>query len=98
MQVLPAIYCGHEFTNVAVPSYAYSSMYYKGVPRNGSPPWRPDDKDGHYVFVVGDNITPRCTYIEIFSIVAYNFSNVIVIFTSSSQITSFFYLCFQIGF
>lgn len=58
-KVLPAIYCGHEFTNVAVPSYAYSSMYYKGVPRNGSPPWRPDDKDGHYVFVVGDNITPR---------------------------------------
>ncbi|KAE9447849.1 hypothetical protein C3L33_20258, partial [Rhododendron williamsianum] len=59
MQVLPAFYCGHEFTNGAVPNYAYSSVYYKGVLRNGSPPWRPDDKDGHYVFVVGDYITPR---------------------------------------
>ncbi|KAG5550117.1 hypothetical protein RHGRI_015162 [Rhododendron griersonianum] len=58
-KVLPAFYCGHEFTNGAVPNYAYSSVYYKGVLRNGSPPWRPDDKDGHYVFVVGDYITPR---------------------------------------
>ncbi|KAG5550113.1 hypothetical protein RHGRI_015162 [Rhododendron griersonianum] len=58
-EVLPAFYCGHEFTNGAVPNYAYSSVYYKGVLRNGSPPWRPDDKDGHYVFVVGDYITPR---------------------------------------
>lgn len=66
MQVLPAFYCGHEFTNGAVPNYAYSSVYYKGVLRNGSPPWRPDDKDGHYVFVVGDFITPRCMYMHIF--------------------------------
>lgn len=25
-----------------------------------SPPWRGDDKDGHYVFELGDNLTPRC--------------------------------------
>ncbi|CAI5961275.1 unnamed protein product [Closterium sp. NIES-65] len=24
-----------------------------------SPPWRPDDKDGHYVFDLGENLTPR---------------------------------------
>ncbi|KAI8556546.1 hypothetical protein RHMOL_Rhmol05G0261800 [Rhododendron molle] len=58
-KVLPAFYCGQEFTNGAVPNYAYSSVYYNGVLHNGSPPWRPDDKDGHYVFVVGDYITPR---------------------------------------
>ncbi|EEF29380.1 afc, putative [Ricinus communis] len=29
------------------------------VPRNVSPPWRPDDKDGHYVFAIGENLTPR---------------------------------------
>ncbi|KAK9290351.1 hypothetical protein L1049_008519 [Liquidambar formosana] len=58
-KVLPAIYCGQEFGNVGVPNYAFSSMFYKGVPRNISPPWRPDDKDGHYVFAVGDNLTPR---------------------------------------
>jgi dual-specificity kinase len=34
-------------------------MFYNGLPRQGSPPWRPDDKDGHYVFVVGDTLTPR---------------------------------------
>ncbi|KAJ6924127.1 hypothetical protein NC652_017431 [Populus alba x Populus x berolinensis] len=31
--------------------------FYNG---NGSPPWRPDDKDGHYVFAIGENLTPRC--------------------------------------
>eukprot|EP00252_Welwitschia_mirabilis_P021413 TRINITY_DN5497_c0_g2_i1.p1 TRINITY_DN5497_c0_g2~~TRINITY_DN5497_c0_g2_i1.p1 ORF type:complete len:199 (-),score=16.87 TRINITY_DN5497_c0_g2_i1:65-661(-) len=27
--------------------------------RNGSPPWRPDGKDGHYRFELGDNLTRR---------------------------------------
>uniref|UniRef100_A0A0C9QTD5 dual-specificity kinase n=1 Tax=Wollemia nobilis TaxID=56998 RepID=A0A0C9QTD5_9CONI len=27
--------------------------------RNESPPWRDDDKDGHYMFELGDNLTPR---------------------------------------
>jgi dual-specificity kinase len=30
------------------------------VARNGSPPWREDDKDGHYIFELGDDLTPRC--------------------------------------
>lgn len=61
VQILPSIYCAQEFGTV--PNYAYSSIYYKGIPRNGSPPWRPDDKDGHYVFAIGENLTPRCKYI-----------------------------------
>ncbi|THF96719.1 hypothetical protein TEA_006110 [Camellia sinensis var. sinensis] len=60
--VLPTIYCGHEFANGAVPNYACSSIYYKGVPHNGCPPWRPDDKDGHYVFAIGENLSPRWTF------------------------------------
>jgi len=26
-----------------------------------SPPWRPDDKDGHLVYELGESLTPRCT-------------------------------------
>ncbi|KAI4300157.1 hypothetical protein L6164_033566 [Bauhinia variegata] len=58
-KVLPAIYCSQEVGNGVAPNHAYSSMFYRGMPRNGSPPWRPDDKDGHYVFAVGENLTPR---------------------------------------
>ncbi|KAL9665751.1 hypothetical protein QQ045_000071 [Rhodiola kirilowii] len=29
------------------------------MPRSDSPPWRKDDKDGHYSFAMGDNLTPR---------------------------------------
>ncbi|PHU06795.1 Serine/threonine-protein kinase AFC2 [Capsicum chinense] len=58
-RVLPTIYCGQEFGNGAGLNYAYSSIYYKGIPHNGSPPRRPDDKDGHYVFSIGENLTPR---------------------------------------
>ncbi|KAD5803161.1 hypothetical protein E3N88_14521 [Mikania micrantha] len=58
-KVLPALYCRQEFVNGAVPIFSYSSIYYKGIPHNGSPPWRPDDKEGHYMFAVGENITPR---------------------------------------
>ncbi|KAG8376452.1 hypothetical protein BUALT_Bualt09G0064800 [Buddleja alternifolia] len=56
-KILPTIYCAQDFA--VVPNYAYSSIYYKGIPRNGSPPWRSDDKDGHYVFAIGENLTPR---------------------------------------
>ncbi|KAK7284230.1 hypothetical protein RJT34_18972 [Clitoria ternatea] len=59
LQVIPTVYCNQEVANGVVPSYAYPSMFYRGMPRNGSPPWRPDDKDGHYVFSVGENLTPR---------------------------------------
>jgi hypothetical protein len=34
----------------------------KEIVRLPSPPLREDDKDGHYVFSVGDNLTSRCNY------------------------------------
>ncbi|KAH1202049.1 Serine/threonine-protein kinase AFC2 [Glycine max] len=37
-----------------------SSLFVKPVARNGSPPWRDDDKDGHYMFALGENLTSRC--------------------------------------
>ncbi|RZC61583.1 hypothetical protein C5167_023348 [Papaver somniferum] len=57
------IICAQEVGNVTsfVPSdhTTSSSLFGKGVVRNGSPPWRDDDKDGHYVFAIGDNLTAR---------------------------------------
>ncbi|KAG9453698.1 hypothetical protein H6P81_006602 [Aristolochia fimbriata] len=38
---------------------ANAPIYYKGAVRLASPPWRADDKDGHYVFALGENLTPR---------------------------------------
>ena len=61
-QVPPPVYCRQDFVNGAVQIFSYSSIYYKGIPHNGSAPWRPDDKEGHYTFAVGENITPRCKY------------------------------------
>ncbi|CAN0926688.1 Serine/threonine-protein kinase AFC1 [Linum grandiflorum] len=62
-KVLPAGYFGQEFRNggggihdYTFPNFFYSDLH---VPRNVSPPWRPDDKDGHYVFAIGDSLTPR---------------------------------------
>ncbi|XP_011007305.1 PREDICTED: serine/threonine-protein kinase AFC1-like isoform X2 [Populus euphratica] len=54
-KVVPGMFCGQEFGNGngVIPNYG---LFYN---RNGSPPWRPDDKDGHYVFAIGDNLTPR---------------------------------------
>ncbi|KAF5746537.1 serine/threonine-protein kinase AFC2-like [Tripterygium wilfordii] len=36
-----------------------ASLYVKGLAQKGSPPWRDDDKDGHYVFALGENLTSR---------------------------------------
>ncbi|VAI59053.1 unnamed protein product [Triticum turgidum subsp. durum] len=60
-QAIPMLYCGQElingnFTTAFLPP---PPIYYAGPPRNLSPPWRPDDKDGHYVFTLGENLTPR---------------------------------------
>eukprot|EP00252_Welwitschia_mirabilis_P023418 TRINITY_DN6605_c0_g1_i1.p1 TRINITY_DN6605_c0_g1~~TRINITY_DN6605_c0_g1_i1.p1 ORF type:complete len:402 (+),score=71.88 TRINITY_DN6605_c0_g1_i1:182-1387(+) len=33
--------------------------YERERPRNLSPPMRPDDPDGHYVYALGENLTPR---------------------------------------
>uniref|UniRef100_A0A1D1YFY2 Serine/threonine-protein kinase AFC2 n=1 Tax=Anthurium amnicola TaxID=1678845 RepID=A0A1D1YFY2_9ARAE len=61
-----AISCGQEvgdvtsFASSRAPSdHTCSSLFVKGVARNGSPPWREDDKDGHYMFALGDNLTSR---------------------------------------
>ncbi|KAM3381192.1 serine/threonine-protein kinase AFC2 isoform X1 [Capsicum galapagoense] len=60
------LFCGQEVGNVT--SYASSrqptdltsaTFIIKGVAQNGSPPWREDDKDGHFVFELGENLTSR---------------------------------------
>ena len=60
------LFCGQEDENISscAPSsglseHTTSSMFVKGVARNGSPPWRDDDKDGHYMFALGENLTSR---------------------------------------
>ncbi|CAN6802730.1 unnamed protein product [Brassica oleracea] len=63
----PPLYYGPEFAGGLVPSFGYPNMFYNGLPRQGSPPWRPDDKDGHFSFVVGDTLTPRCESFNILS-------------------------------
>ncbi|KAJ8758906.1 hypothetical protein K2173_002685 [Erythroxylum novogranatense] len=35
------------------------SLYVNGLTQKGSPPWRNDDKDGHYIFALGENLTSR---------------------------------------
>ncbi|CAA6668023.1 unnamed protein product [Spirodela intermedia] len=58
--------CGQEvgdvtsFLSSSAPSdHTCSSVNVKGLARNGSPPWREDDKDGHFMFAVGENLTSR---------------------------------------
>ena len=41
-------------SNVGVAVYSSAST------RFASPPRRPDDKDGHYVFELGENLSSRC--------------------------------------
>ncbi|KAL9665746.1 hypothetical protein QQ045_000066 [Rhodiola kirilowii] len=71
-QVMPMYFYGHEIgimINV-MPSMALSldiankiNKFSHGLPNvipgGDSPPWRKDDKDGHYTFAIGDNLTPR---------------------------------------
>ena len=64
------MFCGQEVGSLTsfAPSRApsdlttNSSLYEKGVARNGSPPRRDDDKDGHYMFELGENLTSRCNF------------------------------------
>ncbi|KAB1217263.1 Serine/threonine-protein kinase AFC2 [Morella rubra] len=61
------MFCGQDLGNLTsfAPSRApsdhttSSSLYEKEVARNGSPPRRDDDKDGHYMFELGENLTSR---------------------------------------
>ncbi|ERN19140.1 serine/threonine-protein kinase AFC1 isoform X1 [Amborella trichopoda] len=59
LKAYPGLYCRQEVGHGPVLDDIYSSLYFKGVARNVSPPRRPDDKDGHYVFAIGDNLTSR---------------------------------------
>ncbi|KAK8950835.1 Serine/threonine-protein kinase AFC2 [Platanthera zijinensis] len=60
------VLCGQEVGDitslvslVAPSNDTYYSVHDKGVARNASPPWREDDKDGHYMFGLGENLTSR---------------------------------------
>ncbi|RWV97239.1 hypothetical protein BHE74_00002701 [Ensete ventricosum] len=53
------LYCGKEAAHIAGANQLLQSFYDGGVPRYASPPWRGDNKDGHYIFSIGDNLTPR---------------------------------------
>ncbi|CAK8562954.1 unnamed protein product [Lathyrus sativus] len=60
------LFFGQDVGNISIyaPSgvsseHTTSSPLVKGVARNGSPPLRDDDKDGHYMFAVGENLTSR---------------------------------------
>ncbi|KAM1191087.1 hypothetical protein PS2_011432 [Malus domestica] len=35
----------------------HPSVFVKGLTQKGSPPRRDDDKDGHYMFALGENLT-----------------------------------------
>ena len=40
----------------------------EGSGRRASPPKRDDDRDGHYVFSLGENLIPRCEFSVQFSL------------------------------
>jgi dual-specificity kinase len=64
--------CSQEVANaigavaLGLSSGIVSSQGKQEPPCLGSPPLREDDKDGHYVFAVGDNLTPRCNHLNPF--------------------------------
>ncbi|KAJ4710983.1 Serine/threonine protein kinase [Melia azedarach] len=58
------MYCGQEFGNLT--SYGpsrvhadHANMFVKGLAQSSTPQWRNDDKDGHYMFALGENLTSR---------------------------------------
>uniref|UniRef100_A0A804KC11 Uncharacterized protein n=2 Tax=Musa acuminata TaxID=4641 RepID=A0A804KC11_MUSAM len=59
------ILCGQEVNlKSLVPSggasdHTCASQSAKDQERDASPPWRGDDKDGHYKFELGENLTSR---------------------------------------
>ncbi|XWS69109.1 hypothetical protein CRYUN_Cryun04dG0151000 [Craigia yunnanensis] len=58
------MYNGQDVGNVTSfgPSRAHAdhaSLLEKGLAQKVSPPWRDDDKDGHYMFALGENLTSR---------------------------------------
>ncbi|KAE9454649.1 hypothetical protein C3L33_13432, partial [Rhododendron williamsianum] len=58
------IYNGQDVGNVKSFGHSrvladHASLFVKGLAQKGSPPWRDDDKDGHYMFELGENLTLR---------------------------------------
>ncbi|KAL8265061.1 hypothetical protein R6Q59_023191 [Mikania micrantha] len=58
------LFYGQDVGNVTsfaswAPQDHNNSSLVKHAAHNGSPPWREDDKDGHYMFALGDNLTSR---------------------------------------
>ncbi|WVZ09841.1 hypothetical protein V8G54_014371 [Vigna mungo] len=60
------LFCGQDVGTISsyAPSsgpseHSTSSLFVKEVAQNGSPSWRDDDKDGHYMFALGENLTSR---------------------------------------
>ncbi|ESW27489.1 hypothetical protein PHAVU_003G206300 [Phaseolus vulgaris] len=60
------LFCGQDVETISsyAPSsgpseHTTSSLIVKAVAQNGSPSWRDDDKDGHYMFALGENLTSR---------------------------------------
>ncbi|KAE8687963.1 Serine/threonine-protein kinase AFC2 [Hibiscus syriacus] len=58
------VYNGQDVGNLTSfgPSRAHpdhTSLFEKGLDQTVSPPWRDDDKDGHYMFALGENLTSR---------------------------------------
>jgi hypothetical protein len=68
--------CGQEVVNafsaavLGLSSGCVSSQVNQEHPHDGSPPLREDDKNGHYVFAVGDNLTSRYNFLPSASLVA----------------------------
>ena len=69
VQAQVGLFCGQDVGTISsyAPSsgpseHGTSSLFVKAVAQNGSPSWRDDDKDGHYVFALGENLTSRCNY------------------------------------
>ncbi|GMI70797.1 FUS3-complementing gene 2 [Hibiscus trionum] len=58
------VYNGQDVGNLTSfgPSRAHpdhTRLFEMGFSQTVSPPWRDDDKDGHYMFALGENLTPR---------------------------------------
>ena len=93
MQAELEFFCAQEVANFTslssgAPTENTNSLSSKGVARNGSPPWREDDKDGHYVFAVGDNLTSRCNYL---------FHHTNIVFIDSRIYSLFFFAKSNLG-
>lgn len=68
MQAEIGILCGQEVnmknmvSSGATLNDTCSSQYAKDLGLQPSPAWRGDDKDGHYKFELGENLTCRCNF------------------------------------